>query len=614
MILCSRRATLLCTAVVSIALAFVAGNAMAQTGRLMGKVTDARSGAALPYANVVVVGTEMGGMTLNDGTFSIVGVPVGTYTVKAMMMGYKPEQKANVNVDAGQIVQVDFALEETIVGKTQEIVVEAQFQQVKVDESKVSHRVSGQELEELPVDDVTEAVALKSGIVKTGDELHVRGGRSGEVQFQIDGVPVDDPLGGGMIEVGLLATDQSEVITGGMDAEYGNAQSAVINVSTREGGKTYEGQVRYMTDDFGRKDKTYTNYDRISVGFGGPTFLKDLTFYLSGEATFYDGENWTIARKEEQKFLGNLIKFSDRLDESYNVQGKLAWKVSPRLKLIGEAIYSNSTTNGYENNWNIEGYVQKVYRFTALQRSRDSYAVDARSFGQYVSVYHGPWVEKELPRVSLYPESIEQRRKCIYPVRVFAKVRDPNRPEAGAFLVVYENFFARMLNNIYGEEVEVIWDEAIVKGENEVVRYESKMLFEGFQNPESKFSHFRDDTSYVYFNSAERTTTAKSDNLQVKFAINHNVSDDVLYTVNLSRAQFDRFVTVDGKQPQQFATAGLPVILPNGTFRFGGVSDMLYYTDPDYPYFVTCYDEPFYQDRESVIYTLKADLTSKKWK
>jgi len=55
------------------------------------------------------------------------------------------------------------------------------------------------------------------------------------------------------------------------------------------------------------------------------------------------------------------------------------------------------------------------------------------------------------------------------------------------------------------------------------------------------------------------------------------------------------------------------VILPNGAFRFSGISDVLWYTDPDYPYFVTAYDDPYYQDRESVIYTLKADLTSRKW-
>src|SRR5438046_2482392 len=81
-----------------------------------------------------------------------------------------------------------------------------------------SAAVAEQQLQSMPVDDVLEAVGLKAGIVKTGDEMHVRGGRGGEVQVQIDGVPVSDPLGGGTVDVGMLGTSGSEIVSGGMDA------------------------------------------------------------------------------------------------------------------------------------------------------------------------------------------------------------------------------------------------------------------------------------------------------------------------------------------------------------------------------------------------------------
>ena len=587
--------------------------AYAQSGRVAGKVTVAETGAALPYANVVLVGTKMGGMTLTDGTFLITGVPAGTYSVKVMMMGYKIEEKAGVKVDPGQTSRVEFQLTEEIVGQTQEILVEAEIKQIEVKDSDVSYKVSSDELQELPVDDVVEALALKGGIVKTGDDLHVRGGRSGEVQFQIDGVPVDDPLGGGMISVGLLGTANSEVITGGMDAEYGNAQSAVVQLHTREGGRTFEGQMRYMTDDFGRRDKTYTNYDRLSVGFGGPTPLKNLTFYLSTEVSFIDGENWMIRDKEEHTYLNDFIKFSERNNSTYNVQGKLAYTVKPGMKLIGEAIYSHAVNQGYWHNWNLEGYVQKVYRFMTLRASRESLADDARSFGQYVSFYHGDWLDKELERVYTYPGTLAGRRKTLYPIVIFSKVRDPNNPQAGAFIIRYNHFFARMATNIYGVEVEIIWDEAVLNENGTVERYESKLLFEGFQNPDSKFSHFRDDSTYVPFNSANRTNSTTAENLQMKLALNHVVSKDLLYTINLSRIEFKRFTSVDDKDAADFLTAGQPVILPNGTYQFGGVSNQVYYTDPDYPYFLTAYDMPFYGDRSSVTYIFKTDVTSQKW-
>ncbi|MEN8164656.1 MAG: carboxypeptidase regulatory-like domain-containing protein, partial [Acidobacteriota bacterium] len=444
--------------------------AIAQPGRISGRVTEAKTGSPLPYANVVVVGTNMGGMTLTDGTFSIIGVPVGTYTIKVMMMGYAPSDKTGIKVDTGQTTKVDFKLEEQIVGKTQEIVVEAEQVQIDVKSSDVKHSVSKDELEELPVDDVVEALALKGGIIKTGDELHVRGGRDGEVQFQIDGVPVDDPLGGGMISVGMLGTDDSQVITGGMDAEYGNAQSAIVNISTREGGRTFEGQVRYMTDDFGRKDKTYTNYDRFSLGFGGPTGLRNLTFYVSGEFTASDGENWAIwSRNDHMKGtpFENYGSFAQRQSEQYNVQGKLAWQVKPGMKLIGEAIISHSRSHGFSNNWNVEGYVQKIYRFTTLRASRESLADDARAFGPYVSVYHGPWIEEELQRAPSYPGTLEGRRNSIYPITIFSKVRDPNNPDAGAFIIRYDNFYARLVENIYGEETEIIWEEMVVNADGQ---------------------------------------------------------------------------------------------------------------------------------------------------
>ncbi|MDH3198976.1 MAG: carboxypeptidase regulatory-like domain-containing protein, partial [Candidatus Krumholzibacteria bacterium] len=232
--------------------------ALGQTGTITG-VVKAKDGKPLAYANVILVGTSLGAMSLADGKFSIKGVPARTYTIKAMMMGYKAEEKTGVVVASGADVELDFTMEETIVAKTQEILVTADKAMVEVTESKTVGTVSSQQLEEMPVDDVLEAVALKAGIVKSGDEMHVRGGRSGEVQIQIDGVAVDDPLGGSTVGVGLLGTSGSEIVSGGMDAEYGNAQSAVININTKEGGRRFGGEFRYFTDDFGRQDKTYTN-------------------------------------------------------------------------------------------------------------------------------------------------------------------------------------------------------------------------------------------------------------------------------------------------------------------------------------------------------------------
>ncbi len=156
-----------------------------EMGYIYGTVIDGATGTPLPCANIVLVGTKRGDMTLTDGSFSIYGVPAGTYTVKVMMMGYKPVEKTDIKVVASKGTRIDFRMKEQIVGKTQEIVVEGERAQIDVKACDIKHRATTKdEFEELAVDNVIEVLALKGGIVRTGNELHVRGGRSGNVQFQ----------------------------------------------------------------------------------------------------------------------------------------------------------------------------------------------------------------------------------------------------------------------------------------------------------------------------------------------------------------------------------------------------------------------------------------------
>ncbi len=576
----------LCT--LSSSIAFAQG-----TGEISGRVYDVKSNQPLGFANVVVVGTTKGAMTLDDGKFKIPGLAPGTYTVKIMMMGYKAIDRPNVVVNAGQTVTIEIALEETVVATTQTINVVGEREVVDVTSSDVRSGVSSEQIQEMPVDNAVDAIALKTGIVKTGDELHARGGRTGEIQMQIDGVPVDDPLGGGAVEVGMLGVQGSEFVAGGMDAEYGNAQSGVINIQTKEGGPVFGGEFRFMTDDFGRQDKTYTNFDRVSLGLGGPTMWKSVRYYLSGEASFTDTENNTIEERPEHK-VTDWLKWRERMFQSYNLQGKFTWNASP-YKITGETIYQKDRYDTYYHNWNIKGYVQKVFMFQRLNKL----ATDVYEFGGIWTQYEGQWLA-----------DIEDPNKQPNPrlVQVQQTFRDPETGET--HYIVYENFRAVDLN-IPGRAnpVTILWDEAIKDGD-QIVGYKPWMLFSGYQFPESKFSNFQDDSSYVFFNSADRTPETIDENLQLKLGFNHSLSDKVLYTVNVSRAEFVQTRTVDGKSPGQYDTAGLPTTMPDGTVIQSGVSQAVWYTDADNPYFITAYDYPFYRDRKSITWLFKTDLTS----
>lgn len=122
-----------------------AGNttgAKVATGEISGMVTEAATGTPVPYANIVVVGTNSGAMTLADGTYSIKGVPEGVWTVRVMMMGYRPEEKKDVRVKGGSQVTVDFSLEEQAVGSTQEILVSGEVNKLEIKDSDVKYGAS----------------------------------------------------------------------------------------------------------------------------------------------------------------------------------------------------------------------------------------------------------------------------------------------------------------------------------------------------------------------------------------------------------------------------------------------------------------------------------------
>src|SRR4030095_10913481 len=239
------------------------------TGRITGKVYEKGKDPAA-YVNVIVLGSKQGAQTDENGNFTIVGVPVGTAQIQVQAIGVDKQIK-EVQVNAGGTASVEFTLGSSkVVKQIEEIEVSAK-KQIETKPSTSKQTISAQTIKALPVDNLSQAVSVKAGVVAQGGELHFRGGRGGEVKFQIDGVEVSDPLFGGGANIANLAVAGADVLSGGMDAEYGNALSGVVAVSTKEGTEKFGGEVRWDTDRYGDPTKTYDDLDRFTFGFGGPT-------------------------------------------------------------------------------------------------------------------------------------------------------------------------------------------------------------------------------------------------------------------------------------------------------------------------------------------------------
>jgi len=262
---------------------------MAQTtGKISGRITDAQNGEPLIGANVIVQGTSMGGVTDANGDFYIISVPPGNYPVEARMMGYQSVQMEMVRVSVNRTVNLAFKMEPSVV-KGEAVTVQADRMVIRKDQTNSIRNISSQDIRILPVEDIAAVVATQPGVAGN----HFRGGRNNEAVYLIDGVKVTESFRNESrsVDVNPEAVEDVEVITGTFNAEYGDAMSGVVNIVTKEGGKTMAGAVsgslgNYLTSHkdvfIGLSKSELNRIEDYKFNLSGPVLSDRLTFLLDG--------------------------------------------------------------------------------------------------------------------------------------------------------------------------------------------------------------------------------------------------------------------------------------------------------------------------------------------
>ena len=164
-----------------------------QTGKITGKVLDKETSNPLPGVNVLLENTSMGAATDPDGEFVILDIPPGLYTVKLSFIGYATVTIENVRATADlttNLYSINMA-PEAIEGET--ITVTAEKPLLEVNATNEVHVVRAEDIKNLPVRGYANVVALQTSVVDDGGTLHIRGGRSEEVGYYVDGVSAVDP-------------------------------------------------------------------------------------------------------------------------------------------------------------------------------------------------------------------------------------------------------------------------------------------------------------------------------------------------------------------------------------------------------------------------------------
>ena len=175
---------------IAVSTSALAGN----TGKIVGRVADKQSGEGLVSVNILVVGTTRGAVTDVDGRYTIIGVPIGAYTIRASQVGYQQVDVTNVQVGADETTQLNFQLLSTAV-EIGGVTVSADQQMVNSNVTSGTINVGTKTIESIPnVKSVEDVLRLQAGVVKQGNNLFLRGGRANEVQYLVDGIPTNSIL------------------------------------------------------------------------------------------------------------------------------------------------------------------------------------------------------------------------------------------------------------------------------------------------------------------------------------------------------------------------------------------------------------------------------------
>jgi outer membrane receptor protein involved in Fe transport len=344
------------------------------SGKIAGRVRDAGTGEVIVGASVIVEGTTTGASTDVEGRYTIINVPPGTYTVSFSGVGLQKKRFTNVrvNVDFTTTLDVDL-VSEAIALETIEVRAEAPM--IRRDLTSSHTVVDASVIQALPVESVTQILTLQAGITQgAGGELHIRGGRSNEIQYAVNGVSIASPFDNSRtVDIATNAIEELSVVSGTFNAEYGRALSGIVNTVTKEGGGSYHATLSaYSGDKVSNRTGIFPSIDKVQAfntsvlegTLSGPVIGSNLTFFLSGRRDYDRGWLYGVREHNPTDYVyknptnpndirvistGDSALVSMNSGWSVSATGKLSFTPDPLFKVRYDILYSRSEGQGYSH-------------------------------------------------------------------------------------------------------------------------------------------------------------------------------------------------------------------------------------------------------------------------
>ncbi len=359
---------------------FLAGlSAAGVTGTITGRVTDS-DGSPVVGASVMAEGTPYGAMTDGNGDYAIISLEPGVYTVMARMVGLETRVAEGVGVVADQVSRVDFRLGIDPAGNTVIRVVQTRSS-ILHDLPATLHIIDPEELRTAPTGSIIDILAAKPGVVAGSAGIHVRGGRTGEVDYMLDGVSMRSPMSNTFSAgIPLGSISGAAIMTGGLSAEYGNAMSGVVNLVGDEGSEEYHasvtgavGGISGTSTDQGQRvymEQTDTDPSRLGcriaeVKLSGPepfttSLLPAMGVSLPGTTTFSFSGRANVSGRDTTDSRGFW-------ENNFQSDGsgilKVAFRPDPRTGISLSGLYSYAERGWNEWAWSryhLPGYIKGI--------------------------------------------------------------------------------------------------------------------------------------------------------------------------------------------------------------------------------------------------------------
>jgi len=331
--------------VCALALVGAAVSMAATNGRIKAIVTD-NEGTALPGVTVtisseVLIGGPQVGVTNENGEANFAFLAPGMYHIRTDLSGFaSAEADSKVSLDRtttfrAQMVLSQFADEIEVVADTP-VIDTTQVDTGQVfDQEYLQNAAIG-----MGGRDYLSIVGQAAGVAG-GANKNVYGSGASENLYLIDGMNTTDPLTSTFgTNFNYDAIQEISFLTGGFEAEYGQATGGIINLVTKSGGNELSGSLdfRYRDDGFNESGDHYDPDDytsstrNISATIGGPIIRDKIWFFVSVENALSERTPQALA----DDAFGNNEPFGTRVRtyDGWNYIGKITWQLADSHRLI----------------------------------------------------------------------------------------------------------------------------------------------------------------------------------------------------------------------------------------------------------------------------------------